>query len=71
MKESKKKKFDYFTPTQILERNPKIAKKWNVREIGYLLMLQLVRGKKLKRGCLVSESDVINLLNYNYCIIDN
>jgi len=59
-----KKRFDYYTPTQLLEKNPFLAKKWNVREIGYLLMLQLVRGKKLKRGCLVCESDVINLFNY-------
>lgn len=58
------KRFDYYTPTQLLEKNPFLKKIWDVREIGYLLMLKLVRGKKLKRGCLVSETDVLKIFNF-------
>lgn len=57
---------DYFTPTQILIRNPRFKKIWDCRALGYLLMLKLVRGKKLKRGCLISETDTIELFNYAF-----
>lgn len=59
-------RIDYFTPTQILYRNPSIAKVWNAPQIGYLLMLKLIKGKKLKRGCLCSESDVKALFTFAF-----
>ena len=59
-------RIDYFTPSQILYRNPSIAKVWNAPQIGYLLMLKLIKGKKLKRGCLCSESDVKALFTFAF-----
>lgn len=57
---------EYFTPTQILIRNPRFKKIWDCRALGYLLMLKLVRGKKLKRGCLINESDVTDLYKFAF-----
>ena len=52
---------DLFTPTQILERNPNMRRKWNCTKIGYLFYCEVIDGKKLRRGCLVSESDLLDL----------
>jgi hypothetical protein len=52
-------KIEYFTPGDICRRNPKIS--WSPRFIGYLLMLDLIRGYKLVRGCEVAEIDVIEM----------
>lgn len=54
---------DFLTPKDILYKNPEIKRVWNEQKIGYLLMLQLVRGRKLRRGCLVSETDVKKIYN--------
>lgn len=53
----------YYTPTEILDRNPRLRKFWNAQKIGYLFMLKLVSGKRLgaKKGCEVSESDVLKM----------
>ncbi len=56
-----KKRNDYITPTEFLQRYPNISKIWKAPYIGYLLMLKIVNGKKLKRGCLVSESEVLEV----------
>lgn len=55
----------YYTPTEILDRNPNLKKIWNHSDIGYLLRLRLVRGRKIKstHSCEVLESDVLELLN--------
>ena len=50
---------DYKTPQEIKSRNPGLA--WTAQQIGWLLRMKLVKGKKLKRGSLVSEDDVIRL----------
>jgi hypothetical protein len=45
-------------PIDVLDDYPEIKKKWNCNDIGYLLRLGLIRGKKLRRGCLVYSEDV-------------
>lgn len=66
-KESKKRiKNDWFTPSQILERNPKIKNFYSAQKLGYLLMCQVISGKKLTRGCLISESSLLNFLSWRF-----
>ena len=48
-------------PSEIVDRNPGIKKHWNASIIGYLHSFGLVRGKKIHRGCLVNESDVLKV----------
>lgn len=51
------------TPGDVLRFHPEIAGRWNASDIGYLLRLGLIRGKKQWRGCLVYSEDVIKLFN--------
>ena len=57
------------TPTEILERNPKLSKFWDARQIGYLLYCKLVKGKKLPRGCLLIEREVLDI--YDQWVLRN
>jgi hypothetical protein len=50
------------TPSELLEMFP--ACEYNAREIGYLLMLGLVDGVKIRYGCLISVSSFENLLKF-------
>ena len=59
------------TPLEILENNPKLQKIWDCRKIGYLFYLKIVDGKKLPRGCLVSERQVLEVFNRYILLIDN
>lgn len=59
------------TPSEILENNPKLQKIWDCRKIGYLFYLKIVDGKKLPRGCLVSERQVLEVFNRYILLIDN
>lgn len=58
------------TPTEILENYPKMKKIWDARKIGYLFYLRLVEGRKLLRGCLVSERQVLEIYRKYICNID-
>jgi hypothetical protein len=49
------------TPGEILSHNPWLKDIWTASDIGYLLRLGLVKGKKIHRGCIVSEKDVLEL----------
>lgn len=67
MTEEKKKtvvKSDFMTPGELLEKNPFLKKIWTAGDIGYLLRLKLVNGKKFLRSCWVSESEVIELYRW-------
>lgn len=55
------KRNDYITPTDFMAKYPNISKVWKIPWIGYLLMMKIVHGKKMKRGCLVSESEVLEV----------
>ena len=57
---------DYYTPTQLLARHPYMAKLWDAPKLGYLLMLKLVSGRKLRRGCLICESEVLRLYRFAF-----
>lgn len=59
------------TPLEIIADNKKIAKFWDSRQIGYLFYLKLIDGKKLPRGCIVSEKQVIEIFNRYILRIDN
>lgn len=48
-------------PSEIISRNPGIKKYWTAAVIGYLHTFGLVRGKKIHRGCLVDEGDVLKI----------
>lgn len=58
------------TPSEILENYPQIRKIWDARKIGYLFYLQLVEGRKMPRGCLVSEKQVVEIYKQFICNID-
>lgn len=45
-------------PAEILRVYPEMKKYWTAGDIGYLLHLKLVSGKKLIRSCLIDEKDV-------------
>jgi hypothetical protein len=49
-------------PTEILENYPQVAEVWNRRELGYLLMLGIVRGRKFRHTCEILVTDVLELL---------
>lgn len=49
------------TPTEVLNENPAIL--WTPQQIGWLLTLGLVRGRKMQGGCLVEAGDVVRLWN--------
>lgn len=66
----KAKLTDYRKASEILIRNPFLQKFWNCSQIGRLLELQLVRGKKLKRGSLLYEPDVIRIFRFGIAGID-
>ncbi len=53
------------TPTEILERNPEIKKRWTAQQLGWLLPLGLVRGRKISRGSILEERDV--LIIFEFC----
>lgn len=46
------------SPSDVFDDYPEIKKKWTATNIGQLLNLGLIRGKKLKRSCLVYSEDV-------------
>jgi len=51
-------------PSEIISENSEIKKIWSAAVIGYLHTFGLVRGKKIHRGCLVDEKDVLNIFRY-------
>ena len=59
------------TPMDVLDDNPKMRKIWDARKIGYLFYLKLVDGKKLPRGCLVSERQVVEIFDRYILSNDN
>lgn len=67
----RKKRFDYQTPTQILINHPKIQRFYKATDLGYLLMLNVVSGKKLKRGCLISEADLLSFMAWRFNFVDS
>lgn len=48
------------SPGEIIKRYPKIGKRWLANDIGQLLRMGLVSGKKLSRGCIVDLDDVLH-----------
>ena len=54
---------DFYSPKELLTMYPQIATLWSVRDIGYLLRLKLVNGRKLNKNvrCEVSATDVLKL----------
>ena len=59
------------TPMDVLDDNPKMRKIWDARKSGYLFYLKLVDGKKLPRGCLVSERQVVEIFDRYILSNDN
>lgn len=60
-----KQKFLY-TPAEIIQRNPKLARVWNAQQIGYLFLLQLVSGRKNKHNTLLDEDDVLRVFFFRF-----
>jgi len=50
-------------PGEIISKHPHIRKKWTANDIGQLLRLGFISGKKLRRGCLVDEDDVLHFFS--------
>lgn len=51
----------FLRPSEILHFHPEISTKWTVEDMGILLRMRLVRGRKLNRGCCISVIDVLKL----------
>lgn len=64
-------KSDWLTPEAFFIKHPGIKKVWQARHIGYLLNLKLIHGRKLSKGCLVSESEVYDLYKKWVCRIED
>lgn len=52
-------KSNYITPSEIIFNHPEIS--WTPQELGYLLLLRLVDGKKYPRTCIINEEQVLEL----------
>jgi len=50
---------DFKYPQEVRAMVPQII--WNDQQIGWLFSCGLVRGRKLRRGCLVSVADIVAL----------
>lgn len=50
-------------PGEIHLKHPKIKKRWTTNDLGQLLRLGLVSGKKLSRGCMLDEDDVLHFFS--------
>lgn len=55
-----------YTPTEIINRNPRLRQVWNAQQIGYLFKLQLVNGERRSRYSLVDEDDVLRLFFFRF-----
>lgn len=53
---------DYMTPTEIIAAHPNCG--YNAREIGYMLMLKLLEGRKVGNSCVVSVTSFLSILEY-------
>lgn len=53
---------DLATPAEVLRKHPEI--KWNAQQVGSLLWLGLVKGRRMPRYRLVSEADVLKAWQY-------
>jgi len=51
-------------PSEIVERYPKIAKHYNARELGYLLQLKLIKGRKASRTSYLSVNSIRKLIKF-------
>ena len=65
-----KKKWDLQTPSQFLENHPKVKALYNCCALGYLRKHQVIDGKKLPRGCLISEASLLNFLEWRFGMTD-
>lgn len=54
---------DFYSPKELLTMYPQLGAIWKVEDIGYLLRLKLVRGRKINKNvrCEVSATDVLKL----------
>ena len=55
-----------YTPTEIINRNPRLRQVWTAQEIGYLFKLQLVNGERRSRYALIDEDEVLRLFYYRF-----
>jgi hypothetical protein len=51
-------------PSVLVEEYPEIKAAFTPNEMGVLLKLKLIRGRKLTRGCEVNVNDVLDLLKH-------
>lgn len=58
----------WYTPSEMLELHPKIANLYTPQDLGYLRRLKVVSGKELRRGCLVSEQDLLKFVAWRFGI---
>lgn len=54
------------SPIDVFDDYPEMKKYWTPTNIGQLLNLGLIRGKKLKRSCLVYVDDVKALFDSHF-----
>lgn len=53
---------DFLTPTEIIDHFKEVAEVWNCRQIGNLLQLGLVRGRKANKTSYIKVVDVLQLI---------
>lgn len=52
---------ELYRPIDILRKYPEIKKVWTANDLGQLLHMGFVSGKKLSRGCLLDVPDVLHI----------
>lgn len=57
-------KLTLLTPQQIFEQRPSFQNFFSEKQLGYLLWLGIVRGKKLRRSCEICLEDVERLIEF-------
>ena len=56
----------YYTPSEILRRNPILKKRWTAQTIGYLFKYQIVKGIKKARYNLIDEDSVLKIFYFSF-----
>lgn len=60
-------------PTEVVELMPELKTKfnWDIRELGYLVKLGLVKGTRGKNLTLINVPSLIELINYKNNLLDS
>jgi hypothetical protein len=53
----------FMRPSEFLELHPEIKRVWTIGDIGNLLRMKIISGRRIRRGCEVSERELLTLFD--------